>query len=400
MEDLKCVLAGADILERVRDDAEALERENPHGYRKLLRLWNLYQRTLNRPPGDAKKIVGRWLQKTAGPSFIERQAYEAFQAATITVKGFLAELIREFIPESLRFPFTSDGVSMPTSDPAELLHLIWDPPGDPEFSRLRAFEAGLFWHLGMRYLLMRLKTQPLESYLREFTLWLEQDLFVDGHGQKRGGYVTAFYDPSDDNHYSEADTGHQLTQQVSYRFIRTGRRHYIKVLYESRVKQENDAFRKSLVKNMADQPVINDYCACTIVVFSIDDLNILRQLLRERIFVNGDAITNAKLNGIGGKPNPYTSGISPPEEQFVAFVYGGQIEVQIFLYPNYFNRHFSTGPENHHLYRLNQVWPLFSLFFPTELYLIDWNDKTLQRLRALQLGRIRANLEAHTTTIT
>lgn len=393
MKDLIPVLSQPDIMERFKKNPQEVQKTNPQGYEKIMCLNYLYQQLRGKTQKQGQRLIAQHLSLTAGNKISPAHVYEEFHSAIKASKEFIAGLIREFVPDIFRFPFTSDGVSMPTSDPLELLKIMWNPPGNPAYTLLRSFEASLFWQLGMRYLIMRLVNQPLESQLRELTLWLEEQFFNANNSIGRAGVVTSYYDPKNLNRFTKKNTGREINQIVSYRFIQT-KDETIRVLYEGRIKNESDIFRKSLLKSRAENPIASDYCAISIVFFSDKDYQKARDSLRNQIITNGAAIADLCFNGEGSKGvNHYSSHKFHPKEQFFAFVRGGWIEFQIFLYPNYFNRKFSLGEENHHLYRLSQVLPLLKLFFPAELYLISWNKKTYARLQALQIARIKASYE-------
>ncbi|MDP3244743.1 MAG: hypothetical protein Q8M83_03760 [bacterium] len=400
MRELVHVLQPHDLSKQFIADQRALEKKWPFAYEKLYRLHQLYLSVKDKQPEIGQEIIAQHILQTAGNLLTPATAYAAITSAIKAAKAFLASMVHEFIPELFRLPFTSDGVSTPTDDPLELLKIIWNPPGCSNFASLRSFEANLFWHLGMKYLLMRLQQKPLESQLRDLTLWLENDLFVTApDAQNQQTIITCDYDPQNANRFSTFRTGHQLLFPIFYRLIEVedarGRKKQVLVIYESRIKKEPDLFRKILLYSKDEIPLAGDSCAITLVCFSEEECQLVMEKLRRSFFNNGGAITNLKIKGNGGKENSFSSSLSEPETKFRAFVHGGLVECQIFLFPNFFNRHLSLGEENHHLYRLSQVLPLFALFFPPALYGISWSDDAVkQRLRDLQIHRIMANYPA------
>lgn len=396
MKDLIPVLGGHwDIMNDFLAEPDKLKRKNPHGYHKIERLHELYQTVRRTPERDRRRVITEFLAKTTGRRIESDRVYDAFEAAIRFGCGFLESLVLEFLPEGLHYPFTSDGVVTPTSDPMEILELIWDPPGSPEYRPLRCYQARLFWHLGMRVLLMNLANQPLASQLRDITLWLEEQLFSRDHGRSRSAIITSSCDPNNFYRYSETPTETCVQNLVSYRYIAVpGSNALVPVLYNGRIKTPHALLRKVLLKSAGEIPVARDYCAMTLVFLSEEGYRQATPILRRSIFPNGDAIIDLDLNGEGGKStNAHTSGASAPEEKFIAYMYGALTEVQIFRrYSHYFNRRFSLGKENHHLYRMEQVLTLLRVFYPKALYLVDWDDpEILKQIHAKQIRTIEAN---------
>jgi hypothetical protein len=403
MKDLKPILDPPDLILRYRDDPEAVAKKYPKSSQLIRPLFNLYQKIRHLSQAQAKKVITESLSYDVGKRIEKGRIYEEFTRAISAAKDFRQSIIREFVPDALRFPFTSDGVVNPIVDPVILLRMMWEPPGDPRYATRRSFLANVFWNLGLRYFVMRLENTYPEKHLSDLTLWFERELFITANATEDQHYLeTALisYDPDNANRYVESlpltvsQTGQNcLNLMLGYRFIKVGNR-VVRCLYDSRVKQEADIFRKVLSKSQAEKPVAHDTCAISFVFFSEEDLRVGFEALTDRIFTNSAMIYNLRHRSRHGKShNDFTGGDAPPELQFLVYALGGIIEVQIFLFPNYFNRRFSLGDENHHLYRTRQIQPILNCLFPTELYL-DWNDQTIQKmLKEMQLQKIRTNFE-------
>jgi len=386
VEELKDILGKHDVVEHYSTNPDTLFAENRAAYDCLYSLDVLYRRGLE--AGQLKHSITDWLAQTHGTErWPKEQLYSIFTAAIVNARKFLSYLLYEFIPQDLRFPFSSDGVASPTTDPAELLQIIWQPMGNPRLHSYRTYEAFLTWVLGRRYMWMWQKVQPIASRLRDLTLCLEERLFTGNGDQPRKEIITSFCDVQNAYRWSSTPTAHCVNHLVSTRSAEINGRP-CKVLYDGRVKDEQSVFRKCLVKGVGAEYIGNDYCAVTLVTFSAEDYHALRRRLREEIFPDGALVGNLRVNGKSHVRNAFSSDLYWPEEQFIGLFQGQFIEVQLFLYPPFFNRLFSAGEENHYSYRLKQVWPLLQLFFPTEHYLIEWNEMTYGRLKALQLGRI------------
>lgn len=386
------------MMETLSKQPHSLTKAYPAAGEKLIRLFNLYSLIKDKNLLVGQEIIAQHILQTAGHLLNLDTAYSALTSAIKAGKGFLSSLVHEFVPELLRSPFTSDGVSTPTDDPLELLKMIFMPPGCKNFRLLRSFEANLFWHLGWKYLLMQLQEKPLEAQMRDLTLWLENALFLtEDEAQNQREVILCPYEPKNESRFSASKIGcPTIPFPVFYRLAEVpdgcGKTTLIKIIYESRIKQRVDRFRKLILSNQSEIPFVSDSCAITLVCFSQKQCLQLMEKLRQDIFNNGAALTNIKTNGNGGKDNSFSSGLSEPEKKFRVFVRGGLVECQIMLFENFFNRRLSLGPENHHLYRLKQVEQLFPLFFPSALYGVDWGDEEIQqRLYNLQRYRIMAN---------
>ncbi len=395
MKDLEPILVPFDLIERfLRDPAGA--GLNPHGYIRIRQLYALYEQVQEASTADGRQTIANHLEQTMGSKFGNTDHYTALHLGIKTARGFLEHLVQEFIPNCMRFPFTSDGVVTPTSDPLEMLKLIWQPQGDPSYRSLRNFEALTLWSLGHRAMLIdRVSQQPLPSQLRELTLRLESEsngLFCTSSLLPRASVIQSFCNPQDSYRHTEQPTNVVVDHTISYRHIKVGDT-YIRVLYHGRIKDEYGILRSTLLKSKAEIPVARDFCGVTFVFRSNKDYLLAEPILFERVFPNSSAWMDLRIDGNGKKEaNAHSSDHSPPLMQFFTCIVGALTEVQIFLYPNWFNRQCSEGTENHHLYRLKQVIRLFRLFFPKELYLIDWDDTVVnEQLRNVQLGRIRAN---------
>ncbi|MDD5043711.1 MAG: hypothetical protein PHD51_03545 [Patescibacteria group bacterium] len=366
----------------------------PDSWDSLMMLWNLYQAVAEVSDGEGEMEIVDWLVSTFGCKIPEDSVYREFTEAIKAAKGFRAGLIREFVSAIYRFRFTSDGVAKPTDDPLKLLKIMWEPEGDERYSEVRSFDAGLFWHLGMRYLLMRvMNDNRVGEQLRETTLTLEERLF-DGKAERKmaADSLLVRCDPKN-NYRFDLKGSRRVIIPLEFRYIKAGKKVY-KVLYENRVKTENDVFRKSLTNNAADNPRARDSCAISLIFFSEEDLRaVWEERLCKDIFSNPDAVSNVVIRG-KRKPeekNHHTSREFFPEMKFISFFCGGILEVQLHLFPKYFNHKYSMGEENHHLYRLRQIQSLLRAAFPSEFY-IDWDDKKIQNsLIAKQKGAISAN---------
>ena len=398
MKDVAPLLKPTDLTQMFLTDETKLRIENPIAWTHLRSLYSLYQKVEKKSADQARRAIADWLHLTTGEKIEKKYLYENFGQAIAAVKDFKQALIREFVPDAIRFPFTSDGIINPTIDPAEILTIIWRPPGDERYRRMRSFVALVYWHLGIRFLMMRIHHKDYSRQLSGLTLWLEKNLFVAEQVEKPyRENITVRYDPANLNRFAGLgacdETQNCLTLALWYRFINTENR-LIKVLYDSRIKKEEDNFRKTLVQSKAELPINNDACGITMVFFSRDDLNAAYERMTEPhgIFGNGAVISNVKINGHGGKRrNEYSSTVSPPEMQFLVYVQGEVLEVQLFIFDHYFNRKLSFGPENHHLYRLQQSLPLLKLLFPADLF-VDWdNPNIIKLIEALQTAKIAVN---------
>jgi len=397
VKDLAPLLIPSNLTQMFVDNETQIRKDYPIAWSKLKSLHALYERIRRKNFEQAKRIITNWLFLTTGEKIDSKYLYENFTQAISAAKDFKQAIIREFIPDSIRFPFTSDGLVIPAIDPVEILRIIWDPPGDKRYRLIRSFTALVHWNLGIRYLLMRTHRKDYAKQLSSLTLWLEKNMFVgDAINMPFRENVNVRFDPNNCNRFSSFgvhDDGNCLNLTLWYRFIETDDR-LIKVLYDSRIKKEEDNFRKTLVKSKAEFPVNHDACAITLVFFSKEDLDkaYVKMTEPESIFGNGAVTSNTKINGKGGKRhNKHSSELSPPEMQFLVYVQGELLEVQLFTFDNYFNRKLSLGPENHCRYRLQQILPLLRILFPADLF-INWDEANIYRLlEAFQLAKIRTN---------
>lgn len=398
MKDLAPLLQPPDLIQRFLQNEEEVRQEYLIAWVKLRSIHALYKKIRGKTCEQARKIITQWLSLTTGEKIATEYLYDHFTKAIGAAKDFKQSLVREFVPDAIRFPFTSDGLVNPTIDPVEILRIIWNPPGDECHQPLRSFVAMVHWLLGIRYLLMRIQHKNYAKQLSSLTLWLEKNMFVgktvDLPFREN---VIIKYNPDDHNRFDcfadQASGENCLMLTLWYRFIDIDGR-VIKILYDSRIKKEEDNFRKTLVKSKAESPVSHDTCAISMVFFSKADLNAayLKMIDSGGIFGNGAVILNTKINGQGGKShNQYSSMKSSPEMQFLIYVQGEILEVQLFTFTNYFNRKLSLGPENHHLYRLQQVFPLLKILFPATLF-FRWEDKKVfSWLEAFQRAKIQTN---------
>ena len=396
MKDLVTILAPYDQIFRFHDDPESVKKNNPLSWTQIRMLQNLYLKIKKVSQSKAEKIITEYLANVLGNKIEKGNIYLAFFQAIQSAKDFRQSLIREFIPDIARFPLTSDGVVNPTTDPVTLLKIMFDPPGDARYKKLRSFTANAIWHLGQRFLIMRTENHHPESQLRDLTLWFEKDLFANGNiNEREKETVTIIHDPKNFNRFVKFGNGDEtenvINLMLEYRFIKVNGR-AIKVLYDSRVKKEEDIFRKTLVKSQGDTPVTNDTCGISMVFFSDEDADAGFIQLTQKVFTNNAAISNLRLEGSGGETtNCYSANKSDPKFKFLVRANGAIVEVQIFTFNHYFNRRLSTGCENHHLYRLRQIIPLLRVLCPKELY-YDWDHpNVVQLIEALQMQKIRTN---------
>jgi hypothetical protein len=362
-------------------------------------LLSLYKKIKLAPDRAAEKqIIGDWLGQSFSPEQIApNELYSSFREAIRKARDFRESLIREFVPDTLRFPFTSDGMVSVTNDPTQLLKTIFAPPGDPFYNDIRSFEALVIWSLGNRYLLMKVNNEKwrTDEHLRRITLLLEDTLFNPGEGiRPRKEILRVFYNPMDAYRFASfilQETLPVIEYQVFYRLIRTENRE-VPVLYDGREKKDEDAFRKTLLLSKGEMPIVFDQRAISLTFMSKEALLAVRKILFEKLICNGVMISDWKINGHGGKKvNQKSSEKYAADEQFKVYLNGGLLEVQLFTFGNYFNQKLSLGEENHKFYRLGQLLDLLPLIFPASLY-IDWEDpKIKKKLYDLQKARLMSN---------
>lgn len=386
MKDLSKLIPCPDLVVNFQKDPQSFKESNPETWENLINLYGLSEEIRKKSAIRGRQIIARWLLRTMGNMVKTRDIYGEFESAIIAVKRFRFHLVREFIPDVLRFPFTSDGIAMPTNDPLELLKMIWLPEGAECLEESRSFDAYLCWQLGVRYLLMRASNNLVGEQLKKFTLLLETDLFVDDILEKSAEIV--YYNPK--NFCRFATKGKHKTEVILRKRLIQDQYRTLRVMYENRVKTEDDVFRKILLRGTLANPAVTDICALSFIFFSEEDSERGAEILREKIFSKGGIITNRKSRRDENK-NIYSASESLPEQKFIVFINGGWVEAHIYSFPQWFNRRFSLGEENHHLYRLRQVVDLFKIIYPKELY-IDWGDPAINNLlRGLQISRIKSN---------
>lgn len=399
MKDLTPLFSPPDLIWRFTDNPEQVKHDQPISWHLLRLLHNLYRQIRNVPDGRAKQIITDHVAQIVGHKIERRFIYKEFVEAIQAAKDFRQSLIREFVPDAVRFPLTSDGVVNTTNDPLTLIRLIWEPPGDPRYRTLRSFTANVLWHLGIRYLLMHIENKHPESQLRDLTLQLEKNLFDPAPPDKRNQEtVNIRIDPSNENRFVNfvpagelKSDDHVLRLMLEYRYIRH-QDSLIPLLYDSRVKKEDDIFRKTLVKSQAENPTAFDICAISMVFFNANDLERGFEVLTDRIFRDGGSFSSLMIDGNGHKAkNRFSAKTAEAQMKFIVRYNGGLIEVQMLLFPQYFNRRLSLGPENHHFYRLRQILPLLECLFPSTLF-VKWdNPEVLKILEAMQRQKIMTN---------
>lgn len=396
MRDLVHILTPHDLLAQFTNIPDKLRAKRPVSWEQAYRLWHLYSQIQEtRTTNQAKETIRAWLKRSLP---VTENPYRQLQQAIIAAKDFREALVEDFVPDAIRFLFTSEGLVRATNDPVELLKLCWAPAGDQHYNGIRSFEANVFWQLGNRYLLMNLLNETTAVRLPQITLWLENELFHSGLDEiQRQETINIVYDPNNENRFVEITQGQPenvLRMFLWVRLIKTADR-VIKVLYDGREKTRNGIFRKSLLKSQGEQPFFSDQSAISLVCLSDQDVEDLNMLLMTKIFPNASVISNFRINGQGGKKvNQHTPTKSLPDKHFVVMTPYGQLEVQIFTFENYFNRNLSCGEENHRLYGLRRILPLIQLFFPKELY-VDWqNPEIASMLKNFQLNMIRTNFQS------
>ncbi len=398
MKDLQHLFTPVDILLRFKTNPDEIRANDPIAFEQLRILYHLYLQVKDLNENDARSRITQWLKLTIGDQIPEDFIYQGFRNAIHAAKDFREALNREFIPESYRYALTSEGVIRPTRDPLQTLMIMWNPPGDQRYAVMRSFEANLLWHLGLRYLLMKIYNFNPGHRLRQLTIWLENNFFAnDITTLPLEKTIHVEYDHA--KHYrfvkilKENETAeHSIRWNLVYRFIKTKDR-VIPVLYDSRDKKEEDIFRKTLLNSTMENPMVNDLCGITLVFFSDQDFEDGYEALTGQVFSNNAAFANYRIDGIGGKKlNKYSAGIYHPDRHFLTYFQGGVVEVQIYKFSHFFNRKFSLGPENHYLYRLEQIKPLLKTLFPQSLTNINWEDKNLEaQLVAFQKHRVEAH---------
>lgn len=399
LKDLQPLFHPADLLLRFAENQNQVRKEFPISWHLLRLLYNLYQQIKDVNERQGRQIITDHIAKIVEPKIERRFIYREFVEAIQAAKDFRQLLIREFVPDAVRFPLTSDGVINPTNDPLTLLHLMWNPPGDQRYRVLRSFTANVFWHLGLRYLLMRIVNKHPESQLRDLTLQLEKNFFDSTPQPGRAKEtVNIVYDQENENRFVALNrdikcdtTDDCLRLMLEYRFV-THNGRTVPLLYDSRVKKEDDIFRKTLVKSQAENPTAFDVCGITMVFFQEADLYLGLETLTDRIFQDTGSFSSLSIDGNGSKYiNRFSDHHATAQIKFLVRHQGALIEVQMLLFPQYFNRRLSLGQENHHFYRLRQIIPLLECLFPKELF-IDWQDpEILKILDAMQRQKIMTN---------
>jgi len=398
LRDLFHVLNPPDLLLNFLTDNEKIKQKYPQGYEHTSSLYYLYQQIFELEDTAAKLFIGHWLMQTFGEESSAEVLYQEFSLAISAAKSFREDLLREFATEKIRFAFTSDGIVRPTNDPLELLKMMWHPFGNHIYAIIRSFEANLFWSLGLRYMIMMHYNTSIEGFLSKLTLRLEEKFFSADKGSDFKEELKIAYDPENSNRFvkcldHDESAEHVFIWPLWFRFVQIGDR-YVKLLYHSRSKRPQDLFRKILVKSSAESPMASDADGITFVFFSIEDIENAYKLLKEYLFNNYIAMARYNVNGQGGATNKFSSGIFPPEKHFRVWIWGRWLEVQIFTFQNYFNRKFSIGDENHHLYRLRQIFDLLKLIAPPIIYGVDWeNEELRKRFEKIQTNRTMVNFD-------
>jgi len=369
MQDLQLMLCGPAIESFLQGKKEEI---HPITLDHLERLFKLYQKVENVPHETAVNNLTAWLH-LCFPEIPEGQVYQCFADAINGGKDFHKALVREFVLPNEHYPFTSEGYIRPTNDPVKLLRLCFLRPDNPHYNLTRVFEAHLFWHLGMRYLLMKVKNKGIYERLPEITLWLEDHLFSSGPTIDTWQALKIHYDPDNYCRWSANPEHPYFWHETWFRHITLLGR-IIKVLFEGREKKAEDIFRKVLLKSQGGAPLVADTCAITLVFFNEQDLKDVYEFLKENVFVSSDLISHLRMNGFGHHNNGHSSDKARPYYHFIVHFFGGPLEVQLFLIENWVNRKFSMGPENHRLYRLNQVLPLMEVLMPFGIFPFDWQN--------------------------
>jgi len=401
MKDLRTVLVPYDLPQLARQRNRHQLGLPRTSIENMDRLWHLYQLIKTSAyPNAAKDHITAHLSKAISEDEIPREKLYAELTCVIDdAKNFLKSLTREFIPKSMRFPFTSDGLVSPTHDPYEILEMIWEIKGNPDFFEIRSFEAHRLWRLAIRFLLMKVIAEKNRPHLCEITKMLENELFLSGNSIYTDQCLRVRYDPDNYNRFLALEsngTDNFIEYPCLIRTIADEDDHQIKVLYIGREKDDFAIARKMFLKSKATEPIPSDQSGIMIVFFSKEDFVIGNKKIMQ-IFPIAEAVSDLRANGKGQtRKNEFSSNKFNPERHFRVRVQGGWLEVQMFLFENFYNRNFSLGPENHLFYRLSQVLELFKLFYPKELFGIDWDDEKIKaKLHHKQY--MRALSEFHTT---
>lgn len=394
MKDLKNILIPKLLLDFQNPSANFPEIS----VRRATILYQLYKQIKHLNNDDkAQQLLRQWLLKSFGNK-LNVDPYCAFRNSIIKARDFREGLIREYIPDILKFNFTSEGIVRATSDPVQILKMCFEPVGDPNYKVIRSFEALSLWELGQRFLLMELSNEYIraEEHLSKITLWLEENLFSDGEEALRNDVLKITYNPKDKYRFSTLSDQNlpSIDYPVTFRIINIHDQK-IRVLYDGRDKREDDIFRKTLLQSKGEFPVVFDQRAISLIFLTLADLNFTRTYIEEEIFSNGAMRFNWRINGQGGKKNNnFSSNFYAPIEQFIVYHLGGLLEVRINTLEKYFNEKFSLGEESHKFYRLNQVLPILELLFPVELFKTNWKDEAIiTRLKNLQKLKILSNFD-------
>lgn len=392
MKDLQHLLEPSH-LPLFKKDPEALKKKDQIAYEHFRRLKMLYLKIKDLDKKEAKNVLSLWLAKTIDFNDVEvKYMYHELTQAIKSAKGLRLSLVREFVPATFKFPFTSDGLAQNTNDPTDILRMIFSAKGDPDYKRIRSFEALVSWSLGNRYLLTDLENSKKEGQLSKFVIWLENKLFASLNRTRRC-VVDVTYDPENKNRFVRfGKSDYSVSFPVWFRFIKL-EKDVLQVMFDARIKQTIDIFRKVLIHSGGEIPTVDDTQGITLVFMDREELESAYEIMMAEIFPNPAAIMDLRIEGCDGKGNNcHSSHIAVPIRQFVAKTFAGTIEVQLILFKDYFNRRNSLGDEIHHLYRLRQVIPLLQMLFPIELYEVDWTDeRLLAMMKELQLNRVRVD---------
>ncbi len=371
----------------------------PLAWLKLMPLHNLYLEIGKSSESKGEKVISQMLQRSAGNGLTQKIAYQYFTRAIQDAKNYFNNTVEKFFPEKLKNIFSSDGIVSITNDPRRLLIYIWEPPGkEKDLRERRSFLANLYWHYAMRAFMMAVHNQLFATEdFSIFTQLMEEEYFAGGIDkvplkvicdktpQKR---FHAFSKNGDDNVWE---------MEVATRRIPAEGDRHISVMFDSRNKTRDRDQEKTHLKSTAEYPSSYDKHGISLIFFSENDLEQGINRLMNKIFLNGGVLYNSQICGSGAKypnTNSFSQG-SQPEIKFTVHILGILVEVQIFHFRDYFNRNYSLGEENHHYYRLRQLWSLFPYYFPTSIFGVDWEDPaTEQAFKKVQEGIIRGSFAA------
>lgn len=346
-----------------------------------------------------KEIVAQILREVFGARGSIERIYEELNQSLLEAQRFLRDLIKTYLPEQFRSVLESEGIIGEESDFLSLLRKRKQAHRQRARDRLvqiREYEARRLILLTLVFFELRTKSRwlHLDGYsLQSITRYLERKFFSGGIVKKM---IISYHQGNNDfrvsrwNFRNDRKTESRRSNLsnkslwkreiiLECRPFKYQRKEYL-VYFSVREKTIFSHFLKMLRKDIRD-PYSSalDWRGFKLVFFSDEGLEAGLSKLREEVFCLPGVTWKLSDGWFDRCENNSFSSPNFRATKFITIFQGIPCEVIVETIENHLNGLFSTGDENHELYRIRQlIKNALPLLFPSEIYEIDWEEKSIQ----------------------